>query len=104
MIKGKTISRTEVCCDTLLQQQSTVSQPINLQIQSIQENFLRSKVGRHTRKTKNRTYTNPRLYLPSNLNHYIGTHYRLYKAKGTITTTLYELKDKDILILVLLPT
>lgn len=112
MTHGKVISRTEIdCnttdqmvdCNTTVRAESIVPQPLNVQLQTVEKTSENRIIGKHSRVTDGKTYMSPRLLLPSKLNNVIGQHCRIFTAHGTVTSGFWNLQDKDILIVVLLP-
>jgi hypothetical protein len=105
------IDATENSCATTLQPESIVVQPTAVTIQQIEPRYKSGRIGQHTRKVKDKTYTNPRLFLSSRLNEHIGRRCRIFKAKGTMYVGWDHREDQhvykpnlDILIVVLLPS
>jgi hypothetical protein len=110
MTHGKQISRTEYVvpkteqsCSTMVRANSIVAQPIKVEIQTVTNTSESHRIGRHTRKTDGRLYTSPRLLLPRTLTQHIGTRCRIFQTHGSVTSNFWNLHDKDILIVVLLP-
>lgn len=112
MTKGRVVSRTEIdCttthprvdCDTTVRAESIVTQPLTVTIQTVEKTSENHIIGKHSRVTDGKTYMSPRLLLPTKLNNIIGSHCRIFTAHGTVTSGFWNLQDKDILIVVLLP-
>jgi len=109
MTKGKQISRTEyvtpteTSCDTTVAPRTIVPQPHIVTIHAIEDNSHSARIGRHSRKTKGKTYSNPRILLGPGLEQFIGCRCRVFKARASVTGRFWNLQDKDVLIVVLLP-
>jgi hypothetical protein len=106
MTKGRTISRTEVSFDTTLQERDIKTQPLTITILKAEHKPVTWKtniIGRHTRKAKNKTYTNPRILLPSNMDQFVGARTLMFQARASLIGDGWNLVDKVILIAVLLP-
>lgn len=129
-MKGRVVSRTEYVtpkteqtrtsaetssCDTMVRAENSVAQqdnadinteteqPITVTIHMINGRAKSSRVGRHTRKTKGKVYSSPRILLRPNLDNHVGKRALVFQARASITGHLWNLEDKDVLIVVLLP-
>jgi hypothetical protein len=103
MTKGRIVSRTEVSCATTVRADSIVPQQHVITIHTIDDNSHSARIGRHSRKTKGKTYSSPRILLGPMLDQFIGSRCRVFKARGSVTGQFWHLNDKDLLIVVLLP-
>jgi len=118
MTKGRVISRTEYVtpktehsltpvetssCATTVRADSIVPQQHVITIHTIEDTSHSARIGRHSRKTKGKTYSSPRILLGPMLEQFIGSRCRVFKARGSVTGQFWHLNDKDVLIVVLLP-
>jgi hypothetical protein len=78
-------------------------QPITVTIHAINGRAKSSRIGRHSRKTKGKTYSSPRILFGPNLDNHVGKRALVFQARASITGHLWNLEDKDVLIVVLLP-
>ena len=101
--KGRIVSRTEVSCATTVRADSIVAQPLTITVHTVENTYKLKRIGRHTRKSKGKTYSSPRLLLGAELDSYVGTRCRIFKAKASITGQYHNLINQDVLIVVLFP-
>jgi hypothetical protein len=88
-------------CATTVRANSIVPQ-LTVTVHEIENTYKNSKIGKHKRKTKGKTYQSPRLLLASELKELVGKRCRIFKAKATITGQYQNLQNKDVLIIVVL--
>lgn len=101
-MKGREISRTEYVTPKP-EPQPVVTQLNTITVQTVINTSENRIMGKHTRTTKGKLYTNPRLLLPSTLNKHVGHHCRIYQATGSVKSPIWNYTDVDMLIVILLP-
>jgi hypothetical protein len=90
-------------CATTVRADSIVPQQHVITIHTIEDTSHSARIGRHSRKTKGKTYSSPRILLGPMLDQFIGCRCRVFKARGSVTGQFWHLNDKDLLVVVLLP-
>ena len=90
-------------CSTTVRADSIVPQPLTITVHTVENTYKLKRIGRHTRKSKGKTYSSPRLLLGAELDSYVGTRCRIFKAKASITGQYHNLINQDVLIVVLFP-
>jgi hypothetical protein len=106
MTKGRVVSRTEISFDTTPQERNNKTQPLTITILKAENRGLgikSNRIGRHTRKSKGKTYSNPRLLLRANMNEYVGADALVFRARASLIGGGWNLIDQVVLIAVLLP-
>jgi hypothetical protein len=92
-----------VSCSTMMQAESIVAQPLTVIIHKIENRAKSTRIGRHTRKTKGKTYTSPRILLRPSMDEYVGARALIFRARASLIGGGWNLPDQVILIAVLLP-
>ena len=90
-------------CATTVSPRSIVAQPLTVTVHKVENRARTSRVGRHTRKSKGRTYSNPRILLGSSMDKYVGARALVFRARASLVGGGWNLKDQVVLIAVLLP-
>jgi len=99
----QTLTPAETSCGTMVRAESVVAQQHIVTIHAIDDSSHSARIGRHSRKTKGKTYSSPRILLGPRLDQFIGCHCRVFKARASVTGNFWNLQDKDVLIVILLP-
>lgn len=82
------------------------TQPLTITILKAEHKPLTTKtnrIGRHTRKTKGKTYSSPRILLGPNMDQYVGARTLVFRARASLVGGGWNLTDQVVLIAVLLP-
>jgi len=112
MTKGRIVSRTEyvtpteTSCVKTPTERNKETQPLTVTILKIDPKTVTGKttrIGRHTRKSKGKTYSNPRLLLSPVMDEYVGARALVFRGRASVTGAGWNLVDQVVIIAVLSP-